>query len=113
MNDYLKQDKKKERKKKLERAVIILLILLIAILSYILYEKTQITESNLSNQNTTVQRTSQSLEEVKEQSKTVTEMISEVNNTVVGISKVKNSGSSIFSDENITNLGLGTGVIVG
>lgn len=113
MNDYLKQDKKKERKKKLEKAVIILLILLIAILSYILYEKTQITESNLSNQNTTVQRTSQSLEEVKEQSKTVTEMISEVNNTVVGISKVKNSGSSIFSDENITNLGLGTGVIVG
>ena len=49
MNDYLKQDKKKERKKKLERAVIILLILLIAILSYILYEKTQINPANIKN----------------------------------------------------------------
>ena len=45
--------------------------------------------------------------------KTVTDMIEEINNSVVGISKVKTTGSSIFSNENITNLGLGTGVIVG
>lgn len=54
----------------------------------------------------------QSIEEVKEQNKSVTEMIANINDSVVGISKVKNNGTSIFSDENITSLGLGTGLIV-
>ena len=51
----------------------------------------------------------QTLDEVKANNGTVTEMIAEINNSVVGISKVKNSGSGIFSDENISSLGLGTG----
>lgn len=113
MSDYYKQDKKKKLKGRLTNALIILLVFLILILSYILYDKTQITESNLSQQNVIVERTTQTVEEVQEKSKTVTEMIAEVNDSVVGISKVKNSGSSIFSDENITSLGLGTGLIVG
>ena len=54
----------------------------------------------------------QSIEEVKAQNKSVTEMIANINDSVVGISKVKNNGTSIFSDENITSLGLGTGLIV-
>ena len=54
----------------------------------------------------------QSVEDVKEKNKTVTEMIADINYSVVGISKVQNSGTSIFSDDNITSLGLGTGLIV-
>lgn len=113
MNDYIKKDKKKKLKRDLTQIVIFLLVFLILILSYILYDKTQITESNLAKQNVTVERTMQTVEEVQEKNKTVTEMIAEVNDSVVGISKVKNSGSSIFSDENVTSLGLGTGLIVG
>ncbi len=113
MNDYIKKDKKKKLKRYLTKIVIFLLVFLILILSYILYDKTQITESNLAKQNVTVERTMQTVEEVQEKNKTVTEMIAEVNDSVVGISKVKNSGSSIFSDENVTSLGLGTGLIVG
>lgn len=113
MNDYIKKDKKKKLKRDLTKIVIFLLVFLILILSYILYDKTQITESNLAKQNVTVERTMQTVEEVQEKNKTVTEMIAEVNDSVVGISKVKNSGSSIFSDENVTSLGLGTGLIVG
>lgn len=113
MNDYIKQDKKKKLKGKMEKFFIFLLVFLCLILSYILYDKTQITQSNLNSQNVTVERTTKSLEEVKENNRTVTEMIAEINNSVVGISKVKNTGSSIFSDENITSLGLGTGLIVG
>lgn len=113
MNDYYKQDKKKKLKGRLTNILIFLLVFLILILSYILYEKTQVTESNLSQQNVTIERTTQTIEEVQEKDRTVTEMIAEVNDSVVGISKVKNSGSSIFSDENITSLGLGTGLIVG
>ena len=113
MNDYYKQDRKKKLKRDLMKVVIFLLVFLILILSYILYEKTQVTESNLSGKNVTIERTMQTIEEVEKNNKTVTEMIAEVNDSVVGISKVKNSGSSIFSDENITSLGLGTGLIVG
>ena len=113
MNDYYKQDKKKKLKGSLTKIFIALLVFLILILSYILYEKTQVSESNISQQNFIVERTIQTLDEVKGKNKTVTEMISEVNNCVVGISKVKNTGSSVFSDENITSLGLGTGLIVG
>ena len=108
MNDYLKQDRKKKIKKDLTIIFILLLILLCVILAYILYENIQVTESDLSQQNVTAERTMQTIEEVKENNKTVTEMIAEVNDSVVGISKVKNTGSSIFSDENVTNLGLGT-----
>ena len=113
MNDYYKQDKKKKLKGRLTNVLIFLLVFLILILSYILYEKTQVTESNLSQQNVTVERTTQTIDEVQEKNRAVTEMIAEVNDSVVGISKVKNSGSSIFSDDNITSLGLGTGLIVG
>lgn len=113
MDDYYKQDKKKKLKGDLTKVLIFLLVFLILILSYILYEKTQVTESNLSQKNVTIERTTQTIEEVQEKNKTVTEMIAEVNDSVVGISKVKNSGSSIFSDDNITSLGLGTGLIVG
>ncbi len=113
MNDYYKQDKKKKLKGRLTNVLIFLLVFLILILSYILYEKTQVTESNLSQQNVTIERTTQTIDEVQEKNRAVTEMISEVNDSVVGISKVKNSGSSIFSDDNITSLGLGTGLIVG
>ena len=113
MKDYYKQDKNKKLKGELMKVLIILLVFLILILSYIVYQKTQITDTNLSEQNVTIERTLQTVEEVKENDKTVTEMIADINSTVVGISKVKNSGSSIFSSENITNLGLGTGLIVG
>ena len=113
MNDYIKQDKRKKLKRELTKVLIVLLVFLILILSYILYQKIQVTESNLSQQNITAERTMQTIDEVKEKNKTVTEMIADINNTVVGISKVKNNGNSIFSDENINNLGLGTGLIVG
>ena len=113
MGDYYKQDRNKKLKGELIKTVIVLLVFLILILSYILYQKIQVTESGLQEQNITVQRTGQTIDQVREKSKTVTEMIAEANYTVVGISKVKTSGSSIFSNENITNLGLGTGLIVG
>ena len=112
MNDYIKQDKKKKLKGDLSKIGILLLVFLCLILSYILYNKTQISQSNLDNINVAVERTVQTIEDVKEKNVTITDMIADMNNSVVGISKVQNSGTSIFSDDNITSLGLGTGLIV-
>ena len=53
-----------------------------------------------------------SIEEVKKKSKTVSEMIEEVSNCVVGISRLKDNGNSIFLKDGTTKLGLGTGMIV-
>ena len=42
----------------------------------------------------------------------VSDLIENVNNSVVGISKIKNRGSTIFLEDGAANLGLGTGFIV-
>ena len=42
----------------------------------------------------------------------ISETIENVNNAVVGISRVKNTGSTIFLTDGSTSLGLGTGFIV-
>lgn len=65
-----------------------------------------------SNENVKIERTNK--ETVTEVSKeqTIEELIEEVNYSVVGISKIKEMGSSIFAEDGIEKLGLGTGVIV-
>ncbi len=50
--------------------------------------------------------------EIKEADKTITQVIEEVSKTVVGISKLKEKGNSIFLQDGTTKLGLGTGIIV-
>lgn len=54
----------------------------------------------------------QTVENVEENSTKVADMIEETTRKVVGISKLKNTGSSIFSNSTESELGLGTGVIV-
>ena len=110
--DYIKRDKNKKLKEDLIKILIFLLVFLIFILGYIVYQDIQISNENISNENIEIKRNYQTIDEMQEKNKTVTEMISDLNNCVVGISKIENTGNSIFSNENITNLGLGTGVIV-
>lgn len=58
------------------------------------------------------ERTTQTVTEVTEENKTISQMIEEVSHCVVGISKLKENGSSIFLKDGTTKLGLGTGMIV-
>ena len=110
MNDYLNNERKKKLKGNIIKTIIVLLVFLCLILSYIIYENINIGEN--TSQNTVIERTVQTIQNIEEKDKTVVEMIDNINNSIVGISKVQNTGSSIFSSENITDLGLGTGVIV-
>ena len=52
------------------------------------------------------------MESEEEKSQTIADMLEETTRKVVGISKLKNTGSSIFSSNSENDLGLGTGVIV-
>ncbi len=60
----------------------------------------------------TTSQTSQIVSQIKQEDKTITQVIEEVSNCVVGISKLKENGTSIFLKDGIKQLGLGTGVIV-
>lgn len=113
MNDYIKRDKQKRLKGYLLSIVFILLVFIICILSYYIYIKIDITDTNQEKTAPmTVQRTSQTVKQVKENDKTITEVIQRANETVVGISKIKEVGESIFLEDGVSQLGLGTGVIV-
>lgn len=52
------------------------------------------------------------MDNVLEKSKNIADIIEEMNSKVVGISKLKNTGSSILSKSTESELGLGTGIIV-
>ena len=54
----------------------------------------------------TTSQTSQIVSQIKQEDKTITQVIEEVSNCVVGISKLKENGTSIFLKDGIKQLGL-------
>lgn len=54
----------------------------------------------------------QTVESEEEKSQKIADMLEDTTRKVVGISKLKNTGSSIFSSSSENELGLGTGIIV-
>lgn len=113
MTDYIQKDKTKKLKRYLIVAMFILLVFIIGLLCYYIYLKINITTGEGRGQNTvTIEKMSQTVEEVQENDKTITEVIKQVNETVVGISKVKEAGDSVFLEDGVSQLGLGTGLIV-
>ena len=113
MEEYLKREKRRRIKKYCIGVMISILIAIIIALIYLLYYKTDIDyQSNLAKQSANTIQLSQTVAEIKQESKTITQVIEEVNESIVGISKLKNSGSTIFLEDGTSQLGLGTGMIV-
>lgn len=106
---------KKANNGKLKNIFIILgIIVLTSILTVVLYKMyqeinvyTYQTDSSISGT-----RTIKTVDEVKEQSKQIADVVENVTSCVVGISKIKNAGTTIFLKDGTTSLGLGTGVII-
>ena len=106
---------KKAGNKKLKNIItIIVIVILTAILTILLYKMYEginiyTYEPNSSRAAT---RTVQNIDEVKEQSKQVVDIVEDVTSCVVWISKIKNAGETVFLKDGTSSLGLGTGVIV-
>ena len=101
--------------KKIKNLAIILLVIsaLIIIAYYIFstYSKIDITpEYEVKRIESTVP--AQTVENSTQESKSVADMLETVSKSVVGISKIKTKSNSIFSSNNISELGLGSGIIV-
>ena len=92
----------------------VLLILISSVLSILLYKMYEGIEIDTygAEQNIEVTRLSQTVDNVKQESKEIADIIEEVTSCVVGISKIKNAGNTIFLGDSATSLGLGTGVII-
>lgn len=48
----------------------------------------------------------------EEKGKSITEILENINSSIVGVSKIKDKGKTIFSKDGVDKLGLGSGVIV-
>ena len=105
--------RKKKKSSKLFVAFLFILSLLYFGLYYIYVTYIDVKiESEYEIQKTESTNYLQTVEEVTENSQTIADMIETVSSSVVGISKLRNNSSSIFSNNFNHALGIGTGVIV-
>ena len=109
MEAYVARRRKKNGKNKILVVFIFLLIIASAIILYKFYEKIEVEELDKGSE---AVRTLRTLDEEKEEQKEVVDVIAQATSSVVGISKVKNIGSTIFLKDGSSKLGLGTGLIV-
>lgn len=100
------------RKKVFITASSLIILWIIGFYLYDTYSNIEVKESNYEIQKTQSTTQAQTVEKEQENSQTVADKIEEITESVVGISKLKNAGTSIFTKKNETELGLGTGVIV-
>ena len=112
MEEYIRKKQKKDRIKKyfIGTFICILIVILVA-LTYVLYYGIE-TPTQIINKQYEATKISQTVDEVKTENETITQMLENVNESIVGISKLKDAGSSIFLKDSTSKLGLGTGMIV-
>ena len=102
---------KKQNKTKIKIIISILaVILLISIIQ--IYQSIEVEEPNYNAQKTLYTQNEQTVENESEKSQTIADMIEETTKKVVGISKLKSTGSTLLTNASEKDLGLGSGVIV-
>ena len=92
--------------------IIIIFLSIIGFYLYITYQDIEINNENYTATRTQSTTNAQTVENIEENSKKIADVIEDSTKKVVGISKLKNLGSSIFSKNQESELGLGTGFIV-
>ena len=111
----LKKNKRKKMsnlKKVTITFVILLIFWILGFYIYFTYQNIEIKEPNYEASKTLSTIQEQTVEEVQENSTKIADVIEKTTQSVVGISKLKNVGNSIFSNNTAEELGLGTGIIV-
>ena len=91
---------------------IIIAVSVFSVLLFILYQGIDISSIKFEENEIAAERMSVLQKEVKENNQTISDMIEFTQKTVVGISKIKNNGSSIFLNTGANEIGAGTGIIV-
>lgn len=109
--DRYKPNKFKIKLKEIIKKISVLAIVsILSIWIYKMYTDIEVKADNIGN-NLDVQKTS-IIETINEEDKEIEDLIEEATKSIVGISRIKNNGSSIFTKDSADQLGLGTGIIV-
>lgn len=98
--------------KGLEAIAIIILIISFITLAYCVYISIKADKEYVSNYEATKTSVDTTNEESEANITDITEIIEKANQSVVGISKIKNKGNTVFLKNGTSDLGLGTGFIV-
>lgn len=102
----------KSIKKVIITFIISVLIWILLFYLYITYSKIEIKDSNYQTERVQSTIKEQTVENAEENNEKIADVIEETTKSIVGISKLKNTGTSIFSSSTENELGLGTGIIV-
>lgn len=104
--------RKSNLKKIVTTSIILLIVLLVSVYLIDTYKGIEINNSNYETEKAQSTIFEQTVESKEEKSKNVADVLENIMQSVVGISKLKDNGNSIFSNSSETSLGLGTGIIV-
>ena len=110
--------KYKKRPSKIKKFFLIFLFMVVvsalSIFIYNMYINIEVYSKNDSDDDSSAIRLSQNinLDENNIQEPDITEILEKNIKSVVGISKIKNTGNSIFLNNSTQELGLGTGIII-
>lgn len=91
--------------------ILIFILIGLAYYLYTIYHQIDITpeyEINRTGSTTNIQ----TVDNVVQKSESIADMLERVSQSVVGISRIKSHSNSIFSNNSVNELGLGTGIIV-
>ena len=105
----------RRRTGKFKRIVVLFLLMatvsFLSIFIYNMYINIDVYSGKGKNETSSAIRLAQSVE-AKEDTKDITQVLEGAIKCVVGISKIKNVGNSIFLNNSTQELGLGTGIVI-
>lgn len=106
-----KNNKKNSLSKKILIIVVIIIFIIVIITIYSVYSTIDINSYDNKNVQNVV-RLSSTIEDKKNTDKQVTDLLEKSIDCVVGISKIKDMGNTIFLNDGVSKLGIGSGIIV-
>jgi len=101
-----------DKKTKIKRGIIITIVVFFSALIitrlYQIYAKIEIIDYDKYN----VNESSLTIGEKKKEDLTVTEMLENATDSVVGVSRLKDNGNTVFTQNGVSQMGIGSGVII-
>lgn len=101
-------DKKAKIKRIIIITVVISILLLVIFRLYQIYAKIEIIDYDKYSLN----ESSITVEEKKKEDLTITEMLENTTDSVVGVSRLKDNGNTVFTQDGVSQMGIGSGVII-
>ena len=105
---YIYRKKNRLKINKFAIGVSIAIVALITIKIYQMYSRIEVKNYN----NVEAEKLSETIEEKKKHDLTISEMLEKATESVVGVSKIKDKGNTVFTENGVSKMGIGSGVII-